>query len=212
MRFFKKNMVILDLLNEVILPLKLIVPQPVIAKLPGLTTNEEIRNCNVLRCFSRHQRSLDIGCGNNRLMKMHRERGGDGVGVDVHDWGDVDLLVEDCSKLDFDDRSFDCITFVASLNHIPNREQVLKEAHRILNDHGIVIVTMLNPFLSIIWHKWAFWDRDQHERGMKPGEVYGFSDEEMRELFSTSGFNIIRKRTFSWGLNTLFIAEKAVGE
>lgn len=38
---------------------------------------------------------LDIGCGNNKLTKMY----GTGIGVDVFDWGDVDMIVEDSSKI-----------------------------------------------------------------------------------------------------------------
>lgn len=197
-----------DVLNEVILPMKLIIPQPIVARIPGLTTNEEIRIRHVMEHISPDKNCLDIGCGNNRLIQMHRDRGGDGLGVDIYDWGGVDRVVEDCSKMDFDDKSFDCITLVACLNHIDNREEVLQEAHRILKDDGIVIVTMLTPFLSIIWHKWAFWDKDQHERGMKPGEVYGFTEEELRATLEGAGFSIGRKRRFSWGLNNIYIAEK----
>ena len=118
-------------------------------------------------------------------------------------------MVEDTSKLDFPDKTFDCISFVSCLNHIPNREEVLKESNRILSDDGIVIATMLSPLLSLVWHKYAFWDEDQHERGMEEGEVFGFTDEEFRDLFKTAGFRIAARRKFSLGLNNLYIAKKS---
>ena len=198
-----------EVANEILLPLKLIIPQPIIAKVPGLTTNQEIRIEKVLHCFTAAKRCLDIGCGDNQLIKMHRARGGEGIGVDVYDWGDVDVVVEDTSQLDFPDKSFDCICFVSCLNHIPNREEVLRESHRLLRDDGIILATMLSPFLSLVWHKYAFWDKDQHERGMEEGEVYGFTDEVFRQLFSKTGFSIAVKRKFSLGLNNLYIAKKA---
>lgn len=198
------------LINEVALPIKLIIPQPIIARIPGLTTNEDVRLEKVLRHIPSKGRCLDIGCGTNRLVRTHREQGGNGVGVDVHDWGNVDLIVEDSSNLPFEDKSFDCITFVASLNHIPNRLDVLKEAHRLLRDHGVIIITTLNPILSEIWHRWAFWDKDQHERGMKVGEVYGFTDSEVEELLRAACFSVIEKHRFSWGLNRLYVVKRKV--
>lgn len=36
-------------------------------------------------------RLLDIGCGTNQLVKTYK---GEGVGVDVYQWGYVDLIVE----------------------------------------------------------------------------------------------------------------------
>ena len=63
-------------------------------------------------------RLLDIGCGTNSLVRCYQ---GEGVGVDVHQWGDVDLLVEDSAELPFGDAQFDTVTIIAALNHIPNR-------------------------------------------------------------------------------------------
>ncbi|MFC1514712.1 class I SAM-dependent methyltransferase [Candidatus Omnitrophota bacterium] len=116
-----------EILNEIILPLKLIIPQPIIRKIPGLTTNEDIRIAKALRNIKSDAKCLDIGCGDNKLIKRHRMRGGEGTGIDVYPWDGVDLIVEDSSKLPFEENSFDCVTFVASLNHIPNRAEVLKE-------------------------------------------------------------------------------------
>jgi ubiquinone/menaquinone biosynthesis C-methylase UbiE len=198
-----------DVINELILPLKLIIPQPIIRHIPGLTTNEDIRIENVLTCVPPQANCLDIGCGSNLLIKRHKLRGGKGIGVDIYDWGNVDLLVEDSSKLPLEDASFDCITCVAALSHIANRLDVLKECQRILKDDGVIICTNPNPLFSKIWHKWAFWDKDQHERGMKQGELYALSDKEIRRLFAASGFKVIQKYIFSWGMNNAYIAQKA---
>ena len=113
---------------------------------------------------------LDIGCGNNKLTKMY----GKGIGVDVFDWGDVDMIVEDSAKIDLEDNSFNTITILAALNHIPNRKTVIAECHRILHINGKIIITMIPPVISTIWHFLRKpWDVDQTERGMKEGEVYG---------------------------------------
>src|SRR5262249_4425778 len=123
-------------LNQVLLPLKLLIPQPVIRRIPLLKTNAEIRTGVVLNAA--RGRLLDIGCGTNRLVAQYRGGGGDGVGVDVYPWEGVDLIVEDTSKLPYPDASFDTISFVACINHIPNRIDVLREAHRVLKPGGQV--------------------------------------------------------------------------
>lgn len=191
--------------NTVLFPVKMIVPQPIITKVPGLLSNYEIRTNFVLK--NTKGRLLDIGCGENKLVQAYKAQGGEGVGVDVYDWGNVDLIVKDTSKLPFEDGSFDTVTFVACLNHIPNRIDVLKEAHRLLRPGGRVVMTNLTPYISAVWHKWAYWDHDQHERGMEEGEVWGFWDKDLREILDQGGFKVTKHNRFSWGCNHLYVAE-----
>lgn len=191
--------------NMVLFPLKMVVPQPVVQKIPGLLSNYDIRVNLVLQQVK--GKLLDIGCGDNRLVRTYQKNGGEGVGVDVYNWGDVDLIVKDTSKLPYDDHSFDTVTFVACLNHIPNRGDVLREARRLLKPDGQVVLTNLTPAISAVWHKWAFWDQDQHERGMEEGEVWGFTDVELHKLLCDGGFKVKEQSAFSWGLNHIYIAE-----
>jgi SAM-dependent methyltransferase len=184
----------------------LAVPQPFIKRIPFLTTNQEIRLGLVL--CQVEGKLLDIGCAENKLVARYREKGGQGLGVDVHPWPGADQVVADTSKLSFADQSFDTITLVACLNHIPNREDVLKEAARLLSDQGRLILTNLTPFISRVWHAFAFWDADQNDRGMKPGEVWGFTNSELKSLLKNSGFKIELKKPFSWGLNQLYVCKK----
>lgn len=199
-----KGKPILEIVNGILLPVKLLIPQPIIARIPGLTTNEEIRINQVLH--HTEGRLLDIGCGRNLLVQGYREGGGGGVGVDVYQWDGVDQVVADTAKLPFDSNEFDTITFVACINHIPNRDLVLTEAHRLLKAGGRVVLTNLPPMISLIWHKIAFWDEDQHERGMAEGEVWGLKKDQMEELFNNAGFQVTHYSRFSWGLNELYVA------
>jgi len=117
---------------------------------------------------------LDIGCGGNYLVKSYH---GKGTGVDVHDWDGADIVIEDSSKLPFEDELMDTVTILAALNHITNREDVLKEVYRVLKKDGIVIVTMLGPKFSKFWHfVRKNKDPDQHERHIHDKEVWGFTD------------------------------------
>ena len=149
---------------------------------------------------------LDIGCGTNELVRSYA---GKGIGVDVYQWGSVDVIVENTAKLPFDDKSFDTITIIAALNHIPNRVEVLIEAKRVLIDSGKMIITMIPPKISRVWHRVRKpWDVDQSERGMKEGEVYGMTEDELRKLLSETGFEIKFTKKFMLGINNLTITKK----
>ena len=150
-------------------------------------------------------RVLDIGCGEgNRLIK----KWGNGVGVDVYPWPGVDKVC-DSTQLPFEDASFDTVTFVASLNHIPEREKALKDACRVLKPRGLLLITLLDPAIGFVRHKLSWWDKDQHERGMKKGEVWGLWPEEVKALMEKAGFEWKEKKRFVYHLNCLFIGEKA---
>jgi ubiquinone/menaquinone biosynthesis C-methylase UbiE len=150
-------------------------------------------------------RLLDIGCGTNRLVRTYR----DGVGVDVFDLGDTDLIVEDASRLPYPDESFDTVTIVAALNHMPNRSAVLAEARRLLRPGGRIVVTMIPPGISRLWHKLRERsDTDQHERGMQEGELYGMTADELRQALEAASFRVVREERFMLGVNRLTVAEK----
>lgn len=147
-------------------------------------------------------RLLDVGCGSNSLVRHYSN----GIGVDVYPWPGADVIVHDTAALQWTSESFDTITIVAALNHIPNRAAVLNECRRVLKPGGRVIITMLTPRTSRIWH-WlrAPWDADQRDRGMQPGEVYGFTSAQLVELFTHAGFTLLAQQRFMLGLNRVYI-------
>lgn len=150
-------------------------------------------------------RLIDIGCGNNELVKSYQN---DSIGVDVFDFGGGAMIIKDSSHLPFPDSSFDSASFVASLNHVINRDEVLNEVHRLLKDRGRVCLTMLSPFWGVLRHKLAWWDPDQNQRGIKQGEEMGLSSEYIVNLFNNAGFDLIKRERFVLGINNLYIFEK----
>lgn len=166
---------------------------------------------------------LDVGCGpHNRFVS--EVLGGIGVGIDVYPYEGLaeDHLIEDPSRFPFDDETFDCVTFIANLNHVPNRlrDRELAEAYRCMRNGGRIIVTMGNPIAELIVHKViAAYDRLfgtnydlDSVRGMEEGEQYFLLDSEIRARLRRAGFSRIRKKRFwtQWGLNHLLTAEKRV--
>lgn len=149
---------------------------------------------------------LDVGCGPNKLVRRYKN----GVGVDIHEWGDVDYIIKDASNLPFETASFDTVSFIACLNHISNRQEALIEAWRVLKPNGLLLVTMIGPRISRLWHSLvAQDDPDQVERGhLDEGEVWGITNREMRRLLDLASFRFKERKRFILGLNNLYIAEK----
>src|SRR6185369_13633939 len=134
----------------------------------------------------------------NRFIQRHR--GGRGVGVDVFPYEGLgpDHLVADPTHLPFDDATFDTVTFIANLNHVPRskRDAELAEAFRCLRPRGRIVVTMGNPVAELAVHKVvALYDRllgtrldVDTERGMDSEEEYYLLDSEIIARLTRAGF------------------------
>lgn len=146
-------------------------------------------------------RLLDIGAGPNTLVRAH----GNGVGVDVFDWGGGAIVVENTASLPFPDASFDTITFIACLNHIPNRQEVLAEARRLLAPGGKVVMTMINPVLGDVGHAIWWYSEDKHRGGMLPGEVGGLWTKDIVAMCGNVGLRLEEHRRFVYGMNHLYV-------
>ena len=150
-------------------------------------------------------RLLDVGAGTNTLVNTYR---GEGVGVDVFDFGGGTTIVEDTRHLPFADGSFDTVTYLACLNHIPYRDEALREGLRVLRPGGRIVATMINRLLGDVGHKIWWYSEEKHRGGMLPGETGGLNVREMKTLLTGAGFTNVRFSRFCYGLNGLYVAEK----
>lgn len=165
----------------------------------GWTTLEDERLRVVLHHVSGHL--LDVGAGPNTLARRY----GNGVGVDVYDWCGGATVVKTTAALPFADATFDTITFVASLNHIPYRRDALREARRLIKPDGKLIITMINPLLGSIGHAIWWYSEDKRRGGMASGEMPGLWTEDIISLCRDAGFQFVRRQRFLYGLNNLYI-------
>ena len=149
-------------------------------------------------------RLLDIGCGDNLLVRSY----GNGVGVDVHPYADAAARC-DSSSLPFHTGSFDSAALLACLNHITRRKETLAECRRVLRPGGRLLVTIIPRWVGVVSHRIRRrHDPDQLERGIGHDEELGLSDRAVRELLDRAHFKLVLHRRFMWRLNSLYVAEK----
>jgi len=151
-------------------------------------------------------RTLDVGCGANSFIRSY----GDGVGVDVYPWDGVDQVVKDAADLPFDDGSFDTVSFLACLNHIPNRADALAEANRVIRPGGRLLVTMIPPATGRFVH-WLRYRNDPDHRNRTidhDHELLGMHSTHVRSLIKDAGFRNITRHRFVFGINSIYVSEK----
>ena len=101
---------------------------------------------------------LDLACGSGEpTLRIAKMTGCRVTGVDLHDDGVANALAVSkdrgletranfqqgnaAEKLDFEDSSFNAITCIDAINHLPNRGRVLEEWHRLLKPGGRLLFT-----------------------------------------------------------------------
>ena len=95
--------------------------------------------------------------------------------------------------------------------HLPEEDlaavmikNMLKETKRVLNNDGLVLITITSTFWSKTRHALSWWDKKQNR--IKKDMKYGFSKKELTHLLEENGFKIIEKKRFLMGVSRLFIA------
>lgn len=162
-------------------------------------------------------RVLDIGAGDNVLIRLYKdaalsnpsrnENVDQSVGVDVISWGGGVVLIESADKLPFPNASFDTVSYVACINHIPERTSALLETFRVLKPGGKVVLTMIGRHIGEIGHKLWWYSEDKH-REVDHDELMGMDKSEVVALLINAGFVDIETSGFVYGLNTLYLASK----
>lgn len=113
------------------------------------------------------KRTMDAGCGCGFNLALHARRASVAVGVDLslsalkraRDYCSENDLQEnlflirgDLGELDLPDRSFDLITCVGVLHHIPDHLKVLRNLSRLLDHKGILLLGIYHPG-GRYWHR-----------------------------------------------------------
>ena len=155
---------------------------------------------------------LDVGCGIGTFLSMVLNKFDVKVsGIDISPGmiekskelldGRADLKIGDSEHLPWSDKSFDIVTCNASFHHYPNPELVLKEMRRVLRQDGIVIIA--DPFTPNSLMRFFM---NSFMQFSDSGDVKFYSKEEMKELFETCGFTLIKWKIMGNNWKKYFIS------
>ncbi|MBI1753528.1 MAG: 3-demethylubiquinone-9 3-O-methyltransferase [Acidobacteria bacterium] len=165
---------------------------------------------------------LDVACGGGFLSNPLAAAGHVVTGIDLsadslavarnHDITDsVTYLPMDARKLSFADGTFDVICMMDFLEHLPEREEVIREASRVLRPGGWFFFHTFNrtPLSWLLAIKGVEWfvkntPRNMHVYGLflKPSELVAICAREGLEVEVLRG---VRPRVFTWAFLRMVI-------
>jgi len=148
-----------------------------------------------LKGLGRRDSHLDIGCGDCLFLRRSpcRRR----VGLDVR-YGDNVV-----DRLDFPDASFDNVSMLAVIEHLPEAADLVAEVARVLKPGGRFVVT--TP------RRAGEWLIRLYSRDVEAGSDHGHEDyyDEAKMAQLTGGLlEPVTYRRFLFGLNQLFVFAK----
>ncbi len=158
-------------------------------------------------------RVLDVGCHDGALFRRLGPGLREGIGLDPALagtlTGDRYQLLPGAFPADAPDEpaSFDAITMLAVLEHVPLDQQpdLAGAVHRLLKPGGRLILTVPSPRVDTILDGLI---RLRLLHGMEAEQHYGFQPDHVEPLFLGAGLTLVEHATFQLRLNHLFVFER----
>jgi SAM-dependent methyltransferase len=165
-------------------------------------------------------RVLDIGCAAGYFLRVMQQEAWDTRGIELSPsiaaearshlgpknvWiGTLDDLPDDTEG--FEPASFDLVTMWDVLEHVPNPQALLRQAHAMLRPGGTLILETQNVdsrFANLLGRRWHHYKHQEH--------LYHFNPSTLQQLLAQGGFEVV-VNTPSYGgkyVSFSFIAERA---
>jgi 2-polyprenyl-3-methyl-5-hydroxy-6-metoxy-1,4-benzoquinol methylase len=148
---------------------------------------------------------LDIGCGPGLFLALAKKRGWSVTGCEVNKMAlsrlkaagipVIDRPVEECC---LESGSFQCITLLTVLEHIPDPKGLLKKVRTLLQTGGIVaiLVPNINALANRILHeKSTTFSGDMH--------INHFSDTTLGNMLEATGFDVTASETILTNIDSI---------
>jgi ubiquinone/menaquinone biosynthesis C-methylase UbiE len=140
---------------------------------------------------------IDVGCGNGFIAHhLSSLLGKRVVGLDVSEStsAHIDYLPYDGEHFPLLDRTFDAVLLCYVLHHAQDAGGVLAEAHRVLKQHGSLIVYEDSP--SCWWDRVVCWVHNQQWKS-RTGPCNFQLKHEWDRVFRDAGFKVLNQRSLS---------------
>ncbi len=148
---------------------------------------------------------LDSGCSNGLFLQAMPEKGikkyatefsEDAAEVAKNNAKIKKMWIGDLTEIDFGEQRFDVVHMRAILEHVRDPKKVLKKAHSILTDRGVLILSSTpnaGSFVARLYkYRWALTKPEEH--------IYYYTDRTINTLFKQTGFR--RFKTYHPYVNT----------
>ena len=155
----------------------------------------------------------DLGCGPEAyFLYLMSPRIRKGIGIDkkvfLKSEKNLEFLNLELKKdLPLPDKSIDCVTMLAALEHLEYPGQILKECWRVLKKDGKLIITVpapiADPILNFLTYKLKLVDRKEIE-----DHKHYFSVKKLKGLLKEAGFERLKIKKFELGFNIFILAIK----
>ena len=137
-------------------------------------------------------RLLDIGTGNSPFLPTMKEKGWQVTGTELvenlidyyREQYDIELFCGELEDAGFEDSSFDAVTIMGVLEHVPNPRLMLDDVARIMKDDGLLALWCFNRGLEarLLGKYWLGFDTPRH--------IYSFSYDTILRLLDETGFEL----------------------
>ena len=143
---------------------------------------------------------VDIGCGGGLFLRILRERGYPGVGLDNSTdaarvaWrqNGVPVICGDLTNSPLDRGGFSLVTMFHVLEHVYDPVAYLRTARDLLAANGRLVVQVPNA------SSWQFLIFGQHWNGVDvPRHLVNYRQRDVENLLDYCGFEVLRRKHFS---------------
>jgi 2-polyprenyl-3-methyl-5-hydroxy-6-metoxy-1,4-benzoquinol methylase len=158
-----------------------------------------------IEAFRKLGRVLDVGASIGGFLNAARAAGWETVGVEpstssaryASEKLGLQVYADILENVELPPESFDVVTLWATLEHMPNPEEILTHVHKLVRPGGAVIITVPNwdsITVKLLGSKDHYVCRDH---------LFYFTPQTLGKLLEKVGFTVVQKRTIGFNPLTL---------
>lgn len=162
--------------------------------------------------YKKPARILDIGCAEGTLVKLAKENGWDADGIEPNknfvNWAkdnfNLNLIQGSIPTSKLEENSYDVITLLDVIEHVPDPDAFLKTCVRYLKKGGIIFISTpdISSLPSRVMRKNWFYILNIH--------LFYFSKETLLPIFRSSGLNLLKRKNYVLRNTLSYFVEKAL--
>lgn len=147
-------------------------------------------------------RILEAGCGLGQYVMLLRDQGFDIEGIDYVDQGiraclafdpTCPVRVSDAADIDVPDKYYESYISLGVVEHVKDGPlEILREAHRVLSDDGVLLLS--TPFQNLLRRTFHWYIKWQNRSASSRREFYqyAFSKKEISGFLKEAGFRAVK--------------------